>query len=102
MKIINLCKKYRHMLLIFSDIAIVIWNMSDSILEEVKTNLDVKECMGIASDVLGNSSKYLNNIVSKQVPSESEGKGQTIDKIYYFVCDLPTVSKELKNILYNN
>lgn len=79
-----------------------IWDMSDSILEEVKTNLDVKECMGIASDVLGNSSKYLNNIVSKQVPSESEGKGQTIDKIYYFVCDLPTVSKELKDILYKD
>lgn len=79
-----------------------IWDMSDSVLEEVKTNLDVKECMGIASDVLGNKNKYLNNITSKQIPSESEGKGQMIDKIYYFVCDLPTVSKELKNILYKN
>lgn len=77
-----------------------IWNISDSILEEVKTNLDVTECMGIVSDVLANSSKYLNNVTSKQVPSETEGKGQTIDGIYYFVCDLDNASKTLKDTFY--
>lgn len=77
-----------------------IWNISDSILEEVRTNLDVTECMGIVADVLGNSGTYLSNVTSKQIPSVEEGKGQYIDKIYYFVCDLEKTSKTLKDTIY--
>ncbi len=77
-----------------------IWNISDAILKEVKTNLDVTECMGIMTDILGNSSEYLNNVTSKQIPSEEEGKGQTINKIYYFVCDLQKVKETFKNTIY--
>ena len=78
-----------------------LWSLSDSVLSEVKTNLNVSECMGIASDVLGNTSSYLNNIVSKQIPSEDDGgKGDNINGIYYYVCDLQKASKSMKNIIY--
>ena len=78
-----------------------LWSLSDSVLSEVKTNLNVSECMGIASDVLGNASSYLNNIVSKQIPSEDDGgKGDNINGIYYYVCDLQKASKSMKNIIY--
>ena len=78
-----------------------LWSLSDSVLSEVKTNLNVSECMGIASDVLGNTSSYLNNIVSKQIPSEDDGgKGDNINGIYYYVCDLQKASKSMKNAIY--
>ena len=78
-----------------------LWSLSDSVLSEVKTNLNVSECMGIASDVLGNTSSYLNNIASKQIPSEDDGgKGDNINGIYYYVCDLQKASKSMKNIIY--
>ena len=80
-----------------------LWSLSDSVLSEVKTNLNVTECMGIASDVLGNTSSYLNNITSKQIPSEDDGgKGDsTMDGgIYYYVCDLEKASKNMKNTIY--
>ena len=80
-----------------------LWSLSDSVLSEVKTNLNVTECMGIASDVLGNTSSYLNNITSKQIPSEDDGgRGDsTMDGgIYYYVCDLEKASKNMKNTIY--
>ena len=81
-----------------------IWGLSDSILSEVKTNLNITECMGILTSALGNSSDYINNIISKQIPSEEKGNGsgagQKIDGIYYFVCDLDEASKAFKNTIY--
>lgn len=78
-----------------------LWSLSDSVLSEVKTNLNVSECMGIASDVLGNTNKYLTNIPSKQIPSEDDGgKGDNINGIYYYVCDLQKASKNMKNTIY--
>ena len=78
-----------------------LWNLSDSVLSEVKTNLNITECMGIASDVLGSSNKYLNNITSKQIPSDEDGaKGSTIDGIYYYVCDLQKAGEKMKNAIY--
>lgn len=78
-----------------------LWSLSDNVLSEVKTNLNVSECMGIASDVLGNTNKYLSNIPSKQIPSEDDGgKGDNINGIYYYVCDLQKASKNMKNTIY--
>ena len=77
-----------------------IWKLSDSILEEVRTNLDVAECMKIATNVLPNASAYLNNVISKQVPSQEIGQGQTIGGLYYFVCDLDEASKIFKETIY--
>lgn len=81
-----------------------IWNLADSVLEEVKTNLNLSECMGIVSNVLPNSNEYLNNVVSAQIPSEenSDGKGQYINELYYFVCDLEKASEEFKNTIYGD
>lgn len=81
-----------------------ILGLSDSILSEVKTNLDINECIGILTSALGNSSEYMSNIISKQIPSEESGngsgKGQMIDGIYYFVTDLDEASTAFKNAIY--
>ena len=77
-----------------------IWNISDSLLEEVKTNINVTEYMGVVADVIGKKDDYLNNITSEQVPSTEMGKGQSIDGVYYFVCDLDEAGKTLKEIIY--
>jgi hypothetical protein len=81
-----------------------ILGLSDSILSEVKTNLNIAEWTGILIGALGNSNDYLKNIVSKQIPSDEEGngsgKGQMIDSIYYFVVDLEETGKAFKNAIY--
>lgn len=81
-----------------------IWGLSDSILSEVKTNLNITECMGLITSALGNSSEYMSNIISKQIPSEEKGNGsgagKKIDGIYYFVCNLDEASTALKNAIY--
>lgn len=81
-----------------------IWGLSDSILSEVKTNLDITECMGLLTSALSNSSEYMNNIISKQIPSEEEGngsgKGQMISGVYYFVSDLDEASQAFKDTIY--
>ena len=76
------------------------WSISDSILEEVRTNLNVSECMGIATNVLPSASTYLNNVTSLQVPSTEIGKGETIAGVYYFVCDLEEASQDFKEAIY--
>lgn len=81
-----------------------IWGLSDSILLEVKTNLNITECMGLITSALGNSREYMSNIISKQIPSEEKGNGsgagKKIDGIYYFVCNLDEASTALKNAIY--
>ena len=77
-----------------------LWNLSDSILKEVKTNLNITECMGIVAEVLPNAKSYLSNVISKQVPSTEIGKGETIDGLYYFVCDLAEASQVFKDTIY--
>lgn len=81
-----------------------ILGLSDSILSEVKTNINIGEWTGILTGALGNSSDYLSNIISKQIPSEEagngSGKGQMIDGLYYFVADLDETSKAIKNAIY--
>ena len=81
-----------------------IWGLSDSILSEVKTNLNITECMGLLTDALGNSGEYMSNIISKQIPSDAAGngsaKGKTIDGIYYFVPNLEETKEAFKNAIY--
>lgn len=81
-----------------------ILGLSDSILSEVKTNLNITECIGILTEALGNSSDYLNSVESKQIPSEEagngSGKGQMISGVYYFVSDLDEASQAFKDTIY--
>ena len=81
-----------------------IWGLSDSILSEVKTNLNITECMGLVTSALGNINDYMNNIISKQIPSDEEGNGsgagKNIDGLYYFVADLDEASQAFKNAIY--
>lgn len=81
-----------------------ILGLSDSILSEVKTNLNITECMGLLTDALGNSGEYMSNIISKQIPSSEKGNGsgvgKKIDGIYYFVPDLEETKEAFKNAIY--
>lgn len=81
-----------------------ILGLSDSILSEVKTNLNIAEWTGILTGALGYKNEYLSNIISKQIPSEEEGngsgRGQMINEIYYFVVDLEEASTAFKNTIY--
>lgn len=81
-----------------------ILGLSDSILSEVKTNLDINESIGILTSALSNSSEYMNSVTSKQIPSEEagngSGKGQKISGIYYFVTDLEEAKTAFKNAIY--
>lgn len=81
-----------------------ILGLSDSILSEVKTNLNITECIGILTEALGNSSEYLNSVESKQIPSDEvgngSGKGQMISGVYYFVSDLDEASQAFKDTIY--
>ena len=81
-----------------------ILGLSDSILSEVKTNLNIAEWTGILTGALGYKNEYLSNIISKQIPSDEKGngsgRGQMINEIYYFVVDLEEASRAFKNTIY--
>ena len=81
-----------------------IWGLSDSILSEVKTNLNITECMGLLTDALGNSGEYMSNIISKQIPTDEAGngsaKGKMIEGLYYFVPDLEETKEAFKKEIY--
>lgn len=81
-----------------------ILGLSDSILSEVKTNLNITECMGLLTSALSHSGEYMSNIISKQIPSSDKGNGsgvgKKIDGIYYFVPDLEETSQAFKNAIY--
>lgn len=81
-----------------------ILGLSDDILTDVKTNLNVGKWTGILTSALGNSGEYLNNVTSKQIPSyeagNGSGKGQMIDGIYYFVVNIEETSTAFKNAIY--
>ena len=83
-----------------------IWTISDSILSEIKTNLNIEDSIEMVKKALSYSSEYLNNFVSLQIPSGEEkygnGKGEKINGIYYYVADLEKVREALKEEIYIN
>ncbi len=74
--------------------------LSDEMLSQVKTNINVTSYVGLLSEVLKEKDIYLKNITSSQVPNEEYASGQMIDGIYYFVSDMEKSRTDLYNIIY--
>ena len=77
-----------------------ILEMSDSILKEVKTNINVMDYVGQLTGVLMNYSEYFNNITSIQIPSTEYGKGDDSSGTYYFKADAETMRKDMIDNIY--
>ena len=77
-----------------------ILDMSDSFLEEVKTNINVMDYVGQLTNILMSSREYFNNITSSQIPSTEYGSGKYIDGIYYFVADEEKMKEDMIDTIY--
>ncbi len=75
-------------------------DISDTLLREVKTNVNVMNYMNKITDIVLNSSKYLKNLTSTQIPSTNYGYGQTIDGVYYFVADSDEMKEDMIDTIY--
>lgn len=78
-----------------------ILDLVDIFLQQVRTNMDVSEYLGLAASAFTNKNDYMNNIISAQVPSTDYGKGDYIDGVYYFVADLDTCKQDMYEYIYN-
>lgn len=74
--------------------------LSDSLLREVKTNINVANYIGQLTNIMINSNEYMNNITSLQVPSTDYTKGQMIDGVYYFVADAEQMKQDMIDNIY--
>ena len=77
-----------------------ILELSDTLLKEVKTNVNVMDYVGLLTTVLLNKSDYLGEINSIQVPSTDYAKGQHIGGVYYFVSDFDTMRQDMIDNIY--
>lgn len=74
--------------------------LTNDFLKQVKTNIDISEYISIGTKIISDKDKYLNNIVSEQVPSTEYSEGKYINGIYYFTTDLERAKKDFYNYLY--
>lgn len=76
-----------------------IWESSDYILEEMKTNLNQSDRI-LGEEIMSNSETYRKTAELLQVPSENIGIGQIVDGNYKFDCDLDAAKQEFKEVIY--
>ena len=74
--------------------------VSDSFLNEVKTNINVTKYIGVLTDVISNKDQYLGNIISAQVPSTDYGYDKHVDGVYYFGFDIELAKQDLYTYIY--
>jgi polyisoprenyl-teichoic acid--peptidoglycan teichoic acid transferase len=79
-----------------------IMNISDSILSEVKTNINVTDYMSILSSVVSEKNTYLKNMTSNQVPDSDYSQGKMINGTYYFTTDLLRAKADFVKYIYGN
>ena len=75
-------------------------DMSETLLREVRTNINVMSYAGKLTDVVLNASEYFSNLTSIQIPSTDYGKGQMIIGVYYFVADEETMRQDMIDNIY--
>ncbi|MDD2375981.1 MAG: LCP family protein [Clostridia bacterium] len=79
-----------------------IMNVSDSILAEVKTNINVTEYIGILTSIISEKDTYLKNMTSNQVPGAEYSGGKMIGGVYYFVTDYARSKADFIKYIYGN
>ena len=77
-----------------------ILDMSETLLKEVKTNINVLSYTGLLTTILLNTNDYLGEIISLQVPSTDYANGQMIGGVYYFVSDSTTMRNDMIDNIY--
>ena len=62
--------------------------LSDSLLVNVTTNMDMNKYKALFKEVAGDRQSYLKNISSVQIPAEEYGYPYWLDGIYYYNFDM--------------
>ena len=62
--------------------------LSDSLLVNVTTNMDMNKYKALFKEVAGDRQSYLKNITSVQIPAEEYGYPYWLDGIYYYNFDM--------------
>lgn len=75
-------------------------SVSDSILDEVKTNINITNYIGCVLSAISNKSEYLANMVSAQVPAAEYSTGKTIKGVYYFTTNYDKAKKDFIKYIY--
>jgi len=73
---------------------------SDSILKEVKTNINITDYMGSILSTISNKDTYIANMVSAQVPAADYSTGKTINGTYYFTTNYDKAKSDFVKYIY--
>jgi len=76
-------------------------DLVDIFLQQVRTNINVSEYLGLGASAFTNMNDYMNNIISAQVPSTDYGRGEYINEVYYFVADMDKCKSDMYEYIYN-
>lgn len=77
-----------------------IWEISDYILDDVQTNIDIYKYLGILSAEIIHKDKYLSNITSTMVPSLEYSKGGMQDGAYLVETDIEKAKADFIKYMY--
>ena len=75
-------------------------SLSDKMLKEVKTNMNIKDYTSMLTSIATSKSEYLSDIKSIQIPSTDYSSGQMIGGVYYFVPDLEKSKQDFYKAIY--
>lgn len=75
-------------------------SLSDKMLKEVKTNMNITDYTSMLTSIATNKSEYLSDIKSIQIPSTDYSSGQMIGGVYYFVPDLEKAKQDFYKAIY--
>lgn len=77
-----------------------ILNLSDDILSNITTNMDMNKYKDMFLEVAGDRQQYLKNINSVQIPSTEYGYDSMIDGVYYFGFNLDRAKQDFNKYYY--
>ncbi len=77
-----------------------ILSLSDQILVNITTNMDMNKYKEMFTEVASERKEYLKNINSVQIPSTEYGNGSMIDGIYYFTFDMNRADEDFKKYYF--
>ena len=77
-----------------------IYKVSDSILNEVKTNIEIGKYLNIGINAIANKDEYLKNIILKQVPAAEYSSDKMIKGVYYFATDYNRAKEDFIRYIY--
>ena len=77
-----------------------ILNLSDDILSNITTNMDMNKYKEMFLEVAGDRQQYLKNINSVQIPSTEYGHDSMIGGVYYFGFDLDRAKQDFNKYYY--